>query len=655
MCGIVGFKYKSLTENYAKDKIFKMLHILQHRGPDSFKVIASKKFCSATARLAIERIKTGHQPIIDDDKKFIISFNGEIFNYKILINKYFYNDKNINSEVQLLLKIFLKKGVNFIKEIQGQFSISIYDINNEKLYLFRDRYGIRPLFYNKSQDFFIYSSEIKAISILKKENLKTSSLSLANTSMFWTNHNTQTAFEDINQVPPGHYLIFYKDKIELTKYWENPLCVYNVKDEEDIFLNKNYFFNLLKNTVKRQIHGEVGFASYISGGIDSSALAYLLTDIQKSPINTFSVEFKNKDYDESIYQKEIQKFIKSKHFSIKIDNNDINKNFEKVIWHAETHLFRTAPVPMYLLSKLVKENGHKVIFTGEGADEILLGYDIFGENKIRKFWAKDILSDKRPELLKRLYNYLPQFKEKKYFPVIKDFFKKNLQSDDTYFYSHLIRWGQFNTLKNFFNFNELKINETNLHNEFKDSLPKNFNEISYNRKAQILEINTLLSGYLLSSQGDRMTMAHGVEGRYPYLDDEFTDQIAKLSSNKKMINLKLKNILRDSFLNILPKKISERKKIAYQAPEGKSFFNKNKNSAIIDDFLDNLPKNKKLNTRAFQNLIIKFKDENSSERIGFRENMALIIGLSDHCLQKHAKNWLLSSNKKKINISYEKI
>jgi asparagine synthase (glutamine-hydrolysing) len=373
------------------------------------------------------------------------------------------------------------------------------------------------------------------------------------------------------------------------------------------------------------------------------------------PINTFSVEFKNKDYDESIYQKEIQKIIKSKHFSIKIDNDDINKNFEKVIWHAETHLFRTAPVPMYLLSKLVNENGHKVIFTGEGADEILLGYDIFGENKIRKFWAKDILSEKRPELLKRLYNYLPQFKEKKYFPVIKDFFKKNLQSNDTYFYSHLIRWGQFNTLKNFFNFNELKINETSLHNEFKNSLPNNFNEISYDRKAQILEINTLLSGYLLSSQGDRLSMAHGVEGRYPYLDDEFTEQIAKLSSNKKMINLKLKNILRDSFSNILPKKISDRKKIAYQAPEGKSFFNKNKNSAIIDDFLDNLPKNKKLNTRAFQNLIIKFKDENSSERIGFRENMALIIGLSDHCLQKHAKNWLLSSNKKKINISYEKI
>lgn len=655
MCGIVGFKSKSLKESYAKDKIFKMLHILQHRGPDSFKVISSKNFFSATARLAIEKIKFGNQPIVDDNKKFIISFNGEIFNYKILISKYFHNDQNINSEVKLLLQIFIKKGVSFVDEIQGQFAISIYDIDKEKLYLFRDRYGIRPLFFNKTQNFFIYSSEIKAISILKEENLKTSLLSLANTSMFWANVNTHTSFENINQVPPGHYLIFYKDKVELKKYWENPLSIYNVNDKEDIFLNKNYFYNLLRNSIKRQIHGEVGFASYLSGGIDSSALAYLLTDIQSSPINTFSIEFNSKDYDESIYQKEIQKIIKSKHFSIKIDKEDIHKNFEKVVWHAETHLFRTAPVPMYLLSKLVKEKGHKVIFTGEGADEILLGYDIFGENRIRKFWSKNIYSNKRPELLKRLYNYLPQFKEKKYFPVIKDFFKKNLQSNDTYFYSHLVRWEQYNTLKNFFNFDQLEINEKILHNDLKNTLPKNFNEISSNRKAQILEINTLLSGYLLSSQGDRMSMAHSVEGRYPYLDDEFTEQIAKLPSNKKMINLKLKNILRNTFSNLLPKNITERKKIAYQAPEGKSFFNKKKNSPLIDDFLDDLKNNKKLNNKAFQNLIKKFKDENSSERIGFRENMALIIGLSEHCLQKHAKNWLLNSCKNKINISYEKI
>lgn len=656
MCGIVGFKYKSLSHTQAKNDIFKMLHILQHRGPDSFNVISSKDFFSATARLAIEKLKDGGQPISDSDKKFIISFNGEIFNYKILILKYFKNDKSINSEIKLLLKLFIKKGINFIKEIQGQFSISIYDINKEKLYLFRDRYGIRPLFFHKTNKYFIYASEIKAISILKKEKLKTSILSLANTSMFWTNINTQTAFEDIYQVPPGHYLIYSNNNFEIIKYWENPLCTTNINDYEILSLkNEKIFYNLIKSAVSRQIHGEVGFASYLSGGIDSSVLAYLLTKIQKSPINTFSIEFNNNEYDESFYQKEMQKIIKSKHFSIKINNNDISENFEKVVWHAETHLFRTAPVPMFLLAKLVKEKGHKVIFTGEGADELLLGYDIFGENKIRRFWSRDISSKRRPELLRRLYNYLPQFKDKKYFEITKDFFKKELNSKNDLFYSHLVRWDQFNTSKHFFNFNEININPKYLTSELQNSLPKNFDKISYNRKAQILEIDTLLKGYLLSSQGDRMSMAHGVEGRYPYLDDLLTEELAKISSKNKMINLKLKNILRNSFTNILPKNIINRSKTAYQAPEGKAFFEKSKNSKLIDDFLDNLPNNKNLNKKAFYNLIKKFKDKNSSERVGFRENMSLIIGLSDHCLQKHSKDWLLLSSKNKINISYEKI
>jgi asparagine synthase (glutamine-hydrolysing) len=656
MCGIVGFKYKSITHDQAKNKIFKMLHILQHRGPDSFKVISSKDFFSATARLAIEKIKDGEQPISDFDKKYIISFNGEIFNYKILISKYFKNDKTINTEIKLLLKMFIKKGINFIKEIQGQFSICIYDTNKEKLYLFRDRYGIRPLFFHKCNEYFIYASEIKAISILKKENLKTSLLSLANTSMFWTNVNTQTAFEDIHQVPPGHYLIYSNNNFEVIKYWENPLCTTNINDNVNLSLkNDKYFYNLIISAVKRQIHGEVGFASYLSGGIDSSVLAYLLTKIQKSPINTFSIEFNSSEYDESFFQKEMQKIIKSKHYSIKISKKDIADNFEKVVWHAETHLFRTAPVPMYLLAKLVKEKGHKVIFTGEGADELLLGYDIFGENRIRRFWNRDVSSKKRPELFKRLYNYLPQFKNKKYFEITKDFFKKELNSKNATFYSHLVRWDQFNTTKQFFNFDELQIKPKYLTKELLDCLPKNFNKISYDRKAQILEIETLLKGYLLSSQGDRMSMAHGVEGRYPYLDDLLTEELAKISSKNKMINLKLKNILRNSFSKILPKNITNRSKQAYQAPEGRVFFEKNKNSKLIEEFLDNLPKNKNLNKKNFYNLIKKFKDKNSSERVGFRENMSLIIGLSDHCLQKHSKDWLLLSSKNKINISYEKI
>ena len=176
------------------------------------------------------------------------------------------------------------------------------------------------------------------------------------------------------------------------------------------------------------------------------------------------------------------------------------------------------------------------------------------------------------------------------------------------------------------------------------------------RKAQLVEINTLLSGYLLSSQGDRMTMAHGVEGRYPYLDDVFTNEVAKISSKIKAPGLKLKNILRKTFMKYLPKDVVSRPKFAYQAPEAKVFFDNKKSMMIIDDFIENLPNQDNLKIEAFTNLIKKFKDKNSSLRLGFRENMAFIIGLSDHFLKKSAKNWskFNSTNNEKIKYVYYK-
>ena len=168
--------------------------------------------------------------------------------------------------------------------------------------------------------------------IVAFENIapKTSLMSIATTSLFWANVGNITSFEDIYQIPPASYLLFNKGKCEIKKYWDNPLCLTNAKNN----VNKNFknedFFDLVKSAVKRQIHGEVGFSSYLSGGVDSSVIAYLLTEIQKSPIDTFSVEFENKEYDESEAQQNVKKIIQSNHFSLKISNTDIFNNFEKV-------------------------------------------------------------------------------------------------------------------------------------------------------------------------------------------------------------------------------------------------------------------------------------------------------------------------------------
>jgi asparagine synthase (glutamine-hydrolysing) len=648
MCGIVGFINHNQNFDESKLRITRMINSIEHRGPDATAVLIGKNFVSATARLSIETIKNGHQPIITNNKRYIASFNGEIFNYKNIIKKYSFSTQEVNSEVKLLVKLFELKGCKFIREIEGQYAISIYDNMQNKLYLFRDRFGIRPLFYKEKENVFVYGSEIKSIAAYNPEILKTSLNSIAFTGLFWSNINDSTSFEDVKQLQPGSYLIYTKNKIEIKRYWNNPLSIKNNNSDGD-----RNFIDILKSSLKRQIHGEVGFSSYLSGGVDSSAIAYLLTEIQGSPIDTFSIEFENKEYDESDAQKKIQKIIKSNHSSLKISNIDIVDNFEKVINHSEAHLFRTAPIPMFLLAQHVKKSGHKVVFTGEGADEILLGYDIFGETKIRKFWSKFPESKKRPNLLRKLYYYLPQFNNDRYFEITKDFYKKSLQDQEDFFYSHRVRWNQYSVVKNFFNLDKDIFEKKYMTNSFLNSLPNNFKDLGLMEKTQLIEIDTLLSGYLLSSQGDRMTMAHGVEGRYPYLDDIFTNELAEISAQKKSPGLKLKNILRKSLKEYLPKEIVDRPKFAYQAPEAKVFFDNKKGLGIVEEFTDGLSKNEKLNKDSFMSLISKLKDKNSSSRMGFRENMVFIIGLSDHFLRKCASNWAIKKNSQNKKIKYE--
>ena len=652
MCGITGFCYKFKNLKNPILKICQMLDLINHRGPDKSKVFCSNLYCSGTARLEIENIKEGTQPYFDIKNEIVINFNGEIFNYKELIKKYFPN-KEIKTEILLLLELFKKKNVSFVDEIEGQFAISIFDIKENKLYLFRDRFGIRPLFYRYTKKDFVFASEIKSIFTYYNETIDTSFQSILNTSMLWTNYEKYSAFDNIHQLEPGSYLIYQNGKISKKKYWVNSIYEFNDNDKSYNNIEKNFLVNELEKALVNQIHGEVGFACYLSGGIDSSIIALLLTKITKEKIDTFSVEFENDEYDESNFQKRVSKFINSNHRSIRISKEDIANNFENTIYHSETHLFRTAPVPMYLLSKLVKDNGHKVVFTGEGADEILLGYDIFAENKIRRFWNRNKKSKLRPQLLKKLYRYLPQFKNYRYFEIVKDFYLKNLGEPKNIFYSHLVRWDQFQSINKFFNQDKSKEHYNKVMKDFYNLYFEKFKNLSFDRRAQVLEVDTLLSNYLLSSQGDRMSMANGVEGRYPYLDDDFCNKMSQVQSKTKLSNLKLKNFLRDSFSKLIPKEIAERPKIAYQAPEATAFFSANKYHPIVNEFMDDLKKNDNFNREAFENLILKFKDGNINQRIGFRENTAFIIALSDFCLRKNSKKWI-HLPKKKYDIDIQK-
>jgi asparagine synthase (glutamine-hydrolysing) len=627
MCCIYGIFSKKKPSGELTALSRNALNLTKYRGPDKTEIVTSKNFSCGVNRLAIESLKFGSQPI--EDERYIAGFNGEIFNYKDLIKEF--KLPNIKSEIQLILCLWKEKKENFISLMQGQFAIFIFDKLREDIFLFRDPFGIRPVFYSIFENQFIFCSEIKGIIRSNLEGYCIDEKSIAQTCMFWTNIGTQTSFKNIFSLPSGHYLKWNLNKKILKRHYIFPTLKKKINNFEDVSLKA-----ILERAVKNQIHGEVEYGCYLSGGIDSSILASLLS--KEKRIKTFSISFDHDEYDESYFQNLMSKKINSEHYNLIINEKMIADNFEKTVYHAETLLFRTAPVPMYLLSKLVKENNIKVVYSGEGADEILFGYDIFFENRIRKFWKKNPNSLIRPQLLKKLYGYLPQFKNSRYFSIIKDFYNSTLE-EESIFYSHLVRWSQFKHVSSFFNLSKENENEENILSDFKKTLPDGYKFLNDDNKNQYIEINTLLSNYLLSSQGDRMSMANSVEGRFPYLDENLVLFATSAGCKKLAPNLDAKKMLKNSFKNIIPRDILDRPKVAYQAPEARSFVNETFTSKIVEDIMDNIHYLPYVNEKNFLNLISKLKDPYSSKRVGFRENMAFIIILSYFSLNKAAIDW----------------
>ena len=315
---------------------------------------------------------------------------------------------------------------------------------------------------------------------------------------------------------------------------------------------------------------------------------------------------------------------------------DIDDRFERVIWHTETPIFRTAPTPLNLLSERVRGDGIKVVLTGEGADEVLLGYDIFREVKVRRFWQRQPDSRWRQQLFKRLYAYLPQFSNPRFANLSIESFRGTLLSDSP-FYSHLIRWNNNAANKIYFS-DDLRQQLTgyDAFAEMESLLPPDYHRVDDVDRAQYLELVTLLRGYLLSSQGDRMTMGNSIEARFPFLDHEFVKFVNALPRKYKLLGLQDKRILRESMDGLLPEEIRYRPKFAYQAPEIRAFFPvSGSRSALVDEYLnEGTVREVGLFNPEIVAALLKKIGTSSLVRLGTRDNIAFVQMLSTHIFHK---------------------
>lgn len=579
MCGIAGVLNLTSKPPPARAALVSMIETLHHRGPDGFGYYQDADVGLAHARLSIIDIAGGKQPIHNEDNTVWVTFNGEIFNYIELrrdlerLGHSFYTQ----SDTEVIVHAYEAYGDAFVQRLNGQFAIALWDVNRKRLVLARDRVGIRPLFHATVNGRLYFASEIKALLAITEMPRRLSLEALGQTFTYWSALAPATAFDGIQSLAPGHLRVIEAGRARETCYWDWAFPtepVVGTRSEQDY---AEELRALLVDAVRLQLRADVPVAAYLSGGLDSSAIAALIKGYTSTPLRTFSVGFEDAEFDEGGFQRQVVTHLDTQHSAVTCRQSDIRDIFPRAVWHAETPLLRTAPAPLMLLAGSVRTAGYKVVLTGEGADEVFGGYDLFKEAKIRRFWARAPGSRLRPAILARLYPYLRHSPAAAASVFREQFFRQGLEFQHRATFAHVPRWQTTQRIWRFLHPDvRAALHEFDAHAAIERQLPADIGKWSGLARDQYVEAHTLLSGYLLSSQGDRMAMAHSVEGRFPYLDHRVIEFAAQLPPYLKIRGLTEKYLLKKAVANLLPASISVRTKQPYRAPDAQSFFDGDK-------------------------------------------------------------------------------
>lgn len=413
MCGIVGVLASGGNSRVDEPLLRKMLGAVRHRGPDEFGVYLfgdnETRIGLGSARLSIIDLVGGQQPISNEDGTLWIVFNGEVFNYRELRSQLesFGHRFRTETDTEVLLHLFEQHGPDCIHRLNGQFAFAIWDARQRRLFLARDRCGVRPLFYAFRGGMLVFGSEIKAILCHPEIQAELDPVTLDQIFTFWSPLPPRTAFQGIHSLPPGCWMeVLAEGQMRVQRYWRFSFPEAGREPCRDQRAAAEQLSDLLRDAVRLRLRADVPVGAYLSGGLDSAVVAAMVRECGVSDLETFSIAFSDPAFDESDHQRRMAEFLGTRHHVINCSHEDVGRAMPSTIWHTEMPVLRTAPVPLYLLSELVRTAGFKVVLTGEGADELLAGYNIFKEAKIRRFWARQAHSAVRPLLLGRIYPYI---------------------------------------------------------------------------------------------------------------------------------------------------------------------------------------------------------------------------------------------------------
>jgi len=575
MCGVCGIVSYDGPPDLTL--LRRMMGRLRHRGPDGNGYFRDRRAALGHTRLAIIDTLSGAQPLRNEDGTVWVTFNGEIFNYvelgaELRHRGHFFRTA---SDTEVIVHAWEEWEEECFSHFNGQWAIALWDRRTERLVLSRDRLGVRPLFFIRKPTSLLFASEVKSLFADRTVERAFDPAGLDQTFTYWSPVAPRTVFRGIEQLEPGYYAILDRDGFRKAPYWRSEFPERGHEPVQDARKNADALRErIVEATRLRFLRSDVPVGAYLSGGLDSSVTSAVITCYTDAPLHTFSLRFSDSEFDEGQYQEKMSAALGTQHQDIMVSPSDIAAVFPEVIWHAETPILRAAPAPLFLLSKLVRDNGYKVVVTGEGADEVLAGYDLFREARVRLFWSRDPGSAKRTRAAELLYPWMGRSPGR--MPVFaRSFFGRRLDPYDPAF-SHRPRWDSTSVIKNMLS-GDLRheIDQAGAE-DIVAAMPPCSNAWDPLSRAQWLEMTTLLAGYILASQGDRMLMANSVEGRFPFLDRDVVDFANALPAWHKLFGLEEKYLLKQAFTDLVPDDILRRPKQPYRAPDAASFFTPNR-------------------------------------------------------------------------------
>lgn len=534
MCGILG--HINLQGAVDKQKFQNMLDTLAHRGPDD-----EGQFYNETNNIALGHRRLsfldlsvlGRQPLSNESNDIHITFNGEIYNYlelkTLLADSYHFKT---NTDTEVLIAAYQKWGISFINKLQGMFAFALLDEKKEALYLVRDRFGIKPLYYYSKDHQLIFASELKAIIASGIPDKKIDFSAFADYFVYRYIPSPKTIWQDIQKVPPAHYLKINTNSLEaeLKEYWQ--LKSDSKKPKVDDLVNKTN--SLLLNAVKEHIRADVPVGSFLSGGYDSSAMVYYMKKLGYQP-STFSIGFDNWEKSEDFFAKIVADHLKVENESVVADEKSLDL-VAKMPQVYDEPIADISIVPTYMVSELARKKV-KAVLSGEGADEIFGGYT----------WQHEFYN----------LNYPKGLKEK-----IKSFFKKE---DTVQFYANAMAMGWFDKeeLKKMLHPNLHAHIPEDVHWFYRSHFNKKFSPL---KSIQYLDMKCFM-GELVLTKIDRASMANSLEVRVPFLDHRLFESIFSNDENIYFKKHQTKNLLYENLKEALPKEILDRKKQGFVGPD----------------------------------------------------------------------------------------